>query len=279
MSFQSEHPTRPPDRLRHVNSDDDAQECSSSPGGTRSASLHREPLGPAAAIDISSQLERDDPRLNRPAPDPAEANSHLARAFISLPHKGAASRPLRRPYCPSRTSIALLIAHCLHSGAEHTRLRLERSSTSDLQVPLRHLDVRDPAPVTRARRSTRTSDRSDRRWYTFLPNADPAYAAGTETVSQREERTACAFHLGIVSLRRRQPRLRLSPDCIVDAVVLFGSRPAVTTKTIVHAICRQSAGSSLFARRPVDVDCDVDVGTESWNRSLFWIGAISARSR
>ncbi|GAA5873724.1 hypothetical protein JCM3774_000150 [Rhodotorula dairenensis] len=89
MSFQSEHPTRPPDSAPGFSPDDDAQECSSSFAGTRSASLHREPVGQAAAIDTYRSSVRDDARVDGPAEDPAEANldrPDLARAsnFLSL---------------------------------------------------------------------------------------------------------------------------------------------------------------------------------------------------
>ncbi|TKA51637.1 hypothetical protein B0A53_05514 [Rhodotorula sp. CCFEE 5036] len=206
MSFQSEHPTRPPDRLRHVNSDDDAQECSSSPGGTRSASLHREPLGPAAAIDISSQLERDDPRLNRPAPDPAEANSHLALAPSIPDYDSNVPRP---PISKSRFA----------------------TSTSGTQPPLpAHADRHEPqiAPTVAGTPSSPTQTPRMRRVPRQSPNARNERPAPSTLASSR----FAAANLGSGSHPTASSTLSSSSAAAQRSLRRRSSMPSVASRRV-----------------------------------------------
>ncbi|POY71678.1 hypothetical protein BMF94_5270 [Rhodotorula taiwanensis] len=73
MSFQSEHPTRPPDHTRQVGELDDPQVCLASSSGTRSESLHRDPNAQTAAIDSLMHESSDDARMSEPAGNPTDS--------------------------------------------------------------------------------------------------------------------------------------------------------------------------------------------------------------
>lgn len=143
MSFSSEHPTRPPDDT--VRSSNSLDPDLVPDGATNSASLHREPLASATAIDTAVHGSRDDLRMSEPAENPAGCvvalPDHPAREFTSLAFICSSATGLLGPILRRRT---------LHLTA--------RAHSHTAPPPAPHTDVhRSGPPIARSPSATSRS--------------------------------------------------------------------------------------------------------------------------